>query len=234
MFSTGVNNKGVRDLASAREFLARGRRKDRRPLPGKATFLIETSEGAAVQYHATNIVEWSSEGVRVRFGGWHTPSTRAKIGLFTGFSVASAGKGYSSIGGVKVRDTALVRPDGSVESDYDAEQERAYKARRAVIKRFAERYADALFKGDVPPPSGGDCWCCSMFFDASGGDHIDSHIEEGYFVPSLLVAAAKSEPYLSRIVLPQVWREWPPTRDLSHNRRHIVKALRATIEAKCL
>jgi hypothetical protein len=240
MFSSGVNNAGVCSLDTAREYLARGRDKSRRPLPGKATSLVAVEGGIAVRYHETDVVTYREDGtVEIRFGGWQTPTTRQKIGAFARARVWSAGKGYSEINGVKVRESATLRPDGTVEGDHDPAQETREKKHRARIKAFAQNFADDFLAGNVPPPSGGDCWYCHLFGDAGGGDHLREHIEEGYHVPSLLARAAQKNNYLTRFVLPAFWASntTPEFKARTAGDRYakagIVKALRAEMEARC-
>ena len=50
----------------------------------------------------------------------------------------------------------------------------------------------ALVKGKVKQPGPGDCWYCLM--KLPGADHIESHINENYFVPSLLANACERFP----------------------------------------
>lgn len=63
--------------------------------------------------------------------------------------------------------------------------------------KFAKRFVDALYRGKVGLPGNGDCWYCLMHDiktgkPVGGKEHIESHIEENYFVPSLLVYALQS------------------------------------------
>lgn len=74
------------------------------------------------------------------------------------------------------------------------------------IAAFTKGYMAAFMAGDVPAPSGGDCWFCLMTVTNGNGagkglgeashdtDHILSHIEQKYYVPSLLNRAVKRFP----------------------------------------
>jgi hypothetical protein len=66
---------------------------------------------------------------------------------------------------------------------------------RKAVNKFASEYVAALKTGDVGAPSGGDCFYCGMKVVGTGqalgdvqrdGSHLRSHIEERYFVPSLV------------------------------------------------
>lgn len=86
---------------------------------------------------------------------------------------------------------------------------------RKKIKGYCAKFMDALEGGKVPAPSGGDCWYCCMVRSDTGKplgervdtlhpdgtitqerntDHLTSHMQESYYVPSLLVNALKAGP----------------------------------------
>lgn len=61
------------------------------------------------------------------------------------------------------------------------------------IRGYVQGYMNQLVKG-MPMPSGADCWyCCGVAPDH--GDHLESHIEERYYVPSLAVNALRERGY---------------------------------------
>lgn len=71
----------VHNFEEAEAWLAGGRDKDERPLPGKATRLVRVDDDhIAVRYHYTNIVTYGRWGdVKIDTGGWNTITTRCKI-----------------------------------------------------------------------------------------------------------------------------------------------------------
>ncbi len=67
------------------------------------------------------------------------------------------------------------------------------------IKKYIEGYIKALFDEKIEKPSNGDCWGCLMKDVTTGKtvmgtDHILSHFEEKYYVPSLLMNAIELFP----------------------------------------
>src|SRR5690606_1835645 len=69
------------------------------------------------------------------------------------------------------------------------------------IKKYAEAYIDKLYNGEIPEPSNGDCWGCLMRakgekggYGPFGVDHLQAHIEESYYVPSLIVRVVETIP----------------------------------------
>ncbi len=73
------------------------------------------------------------------------------------------------------------------------------------IDAYTKAFVETLVNGGVPAPGGGDCWMCCFATeeDKSLGDllnspHILEHIEEKYFVPSLLARALVEFPVSQR------------------------------------
>ena len=71
------------------------------------------------------------------------------------------------------------------------------------VARYAANFAKAFVQGKIEPPGAGDCWYCSMrvqdeqdgtLGERANSGHIQSHIEEKYYVPSLLVRAVEVFP----------------------------------------
>jgi len=74
---------------------------------------------------------------------------------------------------------------------HEAEVKRVKKS----IDKYIGEYIAQLSQG-MPMPNGGDCWYCLMkndkgvvMGDFSGSDHLTSHMDEHYYVPSLAVNA---------------------------------------------
>jgi hypothetical protein len=93
--------------------------------------------------------------------------------------------------------------------------EREVKRVKKAIDTYVNGFIAALKDGTLPMPSSGDCWYCAMrtesgqtMGDASqtlhsdgsvstevNTDHLWSHIEESYYVPSLAVNALRERGY---------------------------------------
>ena len=117
-------------------------------------------------------------------------------------------------------DGIRINPDGTIANPRPVDEETKERIERENLKRRMERYIDrfieAMRNGKVEVPSGGDCWYCLMFDKpevserlhyghkvgtAKGApvtgnvDHLLSHIDEDYFVPSMLVNAYTEKGY---------------------------------------
>lgn len=74
---------------------------------------------------------------------------------------------------------------------------RKIQARTRQIKKYVSGYVKAFLAGKVESPSAGDCWYCMMHTESGESlgdsfndiDHFESHFEESYYVPSLLMNA---------------------------------------------
>jgi hypothetical protein len=93
-------------------------------------------------------------------------------------------------------DGITIRPDGTVTGE--GEDPAAQVKLRKRARTFAADYVDALYAGEISEPGPGDCFGC--YFRAQGTDgnprgpfggpdHMLSHLEERYFVPSLVLRA---------------------------------------------
>ena len=76
------------------------------------------------------------------------------------------------------------------------------KKKMALVKRakkYCADYMTALMARKIPAPGAGDCFGCLMKAEdgstpMGGPDHIKNHMEQKYFVPSLVVRACERFP----------------------------------------
>jgi hypothetical protein len=198
-----TNPTDVKDYKSAEVYLQRGRSKDYRPLQWK-TILRRTEDGSiAVKYHDTDVVIYHEDGsITLNSGGWKTQTTKRRMNDYTediGGDVY-ADKGVWYIGefwgrfgkGHVYQDGMTINPDGTVDYHGDAPNEKELIKLRKSIAKYAKDFAENL--PGIGLPDSGDCWFCYMQFDGeetSDTSHLLSHIEEGYYVPSLAFRAIK-------------------------------------------
>lgn len=115
------------------------------------------------------------------------------------------------------------------------------------IRKYAWDFAEALVDGKVPKPSSGDCFGCGLTVvgsgesmgDVMGGEHCTiSHIEESYFVPSLLMLAVNEVP-VSDFARHLIGCAWSGTEFFADNlvplmKRQIRRSLRNYIKKRIL
>lgn len=129
--------------------------------------------------------------------GWHVWNEQNEMYLGRGWWGSEDRKTYHWHDGITIYGNH-VNCDGKV---YDKERKKLANKHNRSLKKYAKDFIKALTKGDVPAPSGGDCWPCCMVGkdDVSWGEmgkdnHIYYHIVEKYYVPSLLMRAIKLHP----------------------------------------
>lgn len=69
--------------------------------------------------------------------------------------------------------------------------------RSKLVKEFATEYMSRLADGRMEAPSGGDCWFCVLrevdtsrpMGDLNQSNHMISHLEDKYYVPSIIMNA---------------------------------------------
>ena len=173
-----------------------GRNAQRRKL-GNNTYAERRDNAIAVRLHNTDVVTYHKGGaITFNHGGWPTVTTKARMNEFSPARIS------------QVRGVWFISMPGSAEVVYingmthdpkhgwsmvgDDPSAAAKLVKR--ISKYARDYMAAFDAGNVSKPSAGDCWGCSMRDTTTGkpimgSDHILSHLDEDYFVPSLLVNA---------------------------------------------
>lgn len=106
----------------------------------------------------------------------------------------------------------LVGDRYEIDMETAGEDPRQTQKLRRRIKAYAAGYVAALRAGNVPAPSGGDCFGCQFKTQDGkapfGSDHILLHLEEKYYVPSLIVRAAETMPcsQVMKWTIAESWR----------------------------
>lgn len=197
-------------------FLSGGRSKSDRPIANN-TRVVRRGDDIAVRLHATDVVTFGQDGaITLDSGGWRTMTTKDRMNacLPIGWSIGSdRGRwsvyrhgGYPDYHYTKVcrYSDGITLRDGEWSGDPvdEVAEAKVQKAMEAYIRR----YVRALGKG-IPMPSGGDCWACCLYVTegpdtgkAAGdvgfaADHLLSHLEDDYHVPSLLINAFRERGY---------------------------------------
>lgn len=192
--------------------------KEDRPAPSKmgsprATRIIRLNDNKiGLRYHNTDVVVYEPDWMSLYSGGWFTVTTKARINAALPNNVTlwqEKGVWYLSFrdkgevgwsGGTQCvfEEGLQISYEGTLLSEAelfskDTLKEMRQKTRR--IKKYVNAFMDALEAGQIEKPSGGDCWACLALLNNPdeesplGHSHLDLHIEESYFVPSLLYAA---------------------------------------------
>lgn len=172
---------------------------------GNNTYLQRRGDGSiALKLHATDVLTFHADGRTVyQSGGYLTVTTKARMNEYGPLRLCTE-RGvwyvYPSPGNWDTRlvyaDGLTVNGDGSISGQGTALDERGDKR---AIKKYVAAYMAAFEAGEVPAPSWGDCWYCSIreintgkpLGEVWGGqrDHIRGHFTKPYYVPSILARA---------------------------------------------
>ena len=148
-----------------------------------------------IRLHNTDIITFQKDGKTIlNSGGWMTPTTKDRLNKYSGYRIHQE-KGLWYIGNIVFKDGIQLSKitSGEIESIGAGSENKLLKQRKQVKKYVAE-FVSRLIDGKIKKPSSGDCWICLMKDDKGNQvftdhDHIQSHIKERYFVPSLLINA---------------------------------------------
>jgi hypothetical protein len=199
------------------------------------TQLIVRDDGAyGVQLHATQVAIHYADRVVLDSGGWQTVTTKDRMNKFTEARLWSErGVWFVSWRGqtVPYADGMTLHNDRRIDGA-GTDPQATVKLRKAVNK-YAKEYAEAFVRGEVPQPSGGDCWACCMVTaegkaPMGGPDHIHSHLSDRYFVPSILNRQREHFAPFVAGVIGSIWRhEAVPESLVDLARERIQKAVRS-------
>lgn len=185
--------------------LLQGRNSKSRKLANN-TYLLRGDGVFTIRLHATDIVTIHKNGTyTLNSGGWITLTTKSRLNEHAPVSISQRGGVWYMADGSLFYDGMTVGADGlDITGSKDpADYEQKLKALKKQARKYAKDFVAALQAGKIGMPSAGDCWFCSMRTQdgASLGDstgdrnHIYMHMQESYFVPSLLVNAGRAAGY---------------------------------------
>lgn len=178
---------------------------------------ILEEDKVVILYHGSPVVIFKPESSSFSSCGWKTITTKERINWFLpeGFSCwqeksvwyisdRNAGKRYGFADGI------TITHDGQVFKYAPESESETIKRQIKQIKAYINGYVQALLNGEIDQPSGGDCWLC-LGNIPSDNLHIESHIEESYFVPSMVKNAHEFKP-ISGFAQDAIARIWQGTR----------------------
>lgn len=151
------------------------------------TYLEARADCYAVRLHATDVIEFHADGrIILNSGGWKTSTTKDRMNKFAPVRISQA-RGLWTVNyagqSYPYADGMTLHPDGSVSGAGD--DPKAELKLMKSIAAFAKGYMGEFDSGNIPAPGNGDCWICLMGMP-DNGSHFLSHIEEKYYVPSIL------------------------------------------------
>ncbi len=203
-----------------------------------------------IRLHFTDIIKIYSDGkIILNSGGWKNAKTKNRINEYAPeveiiqknhiwYVIAKSIKGSTSVevpfyNGIfyYLQDAA-----GTI-SDIGVAYLDKWREIHKRIDKYAKKFAEEWKNGHIGPPDTGDCWFCSMITEdnvplgEAQGDtsHLESHMEEDYFVPSLLCRAIEKEdgaPIVKDAIARQMYGYELPANIIENEAKRIKDCLR--------
>lgn len=192
----------ITDYNSARELAQTRKRK----LANNTYLTIRDDGSYGVKLHNTEVVIHYPDRVVLNSGGWKTVTTKDRINTFSPYHIWQEKRVWLVEIEAQIYEFAdgmTIYSNGEVEGAHPVNDTKAaFKESDRLcrqVRNYTKAFIEALDAGKVPPPSAGDCWGCLMVADdgsspLGGPDHMRSHLEEKYFVPSLVQRAIDRYP----------------------------------------
>lgn len=183
------------------EYLQAGRNPSKgRPLERNTRIELVRPGVIGVRFWNTIILTVDKKNTYTLFnGGYFTKTTKDRLNSYSPLRVTQE-KGVWYVGesvffdGLKIRGKKILNP-----KKHDKKKQKNKNALDRKIKNYAKAFRESIEKNGLSMPSGGDCWGCCMKDQhgktAFGTDHLIQHLEENYFVPSLVANAIQSAGY---------------------------------------
>ena len=184
----------------------------KRKLGNNTYLVIRDDDGYGIRLHDTEVVIHYKDRIVLDSGGYKTLTTKARMNEYTPFNVIQKQKVWY-VNGIPFEDGITLYNNGTIKGQGKDPKETIKLTKR--VKQYSKDYAKEFIKGNVPAPSNGDCWGCLFHKDGKptigGKEHILSHLDDKYYVPSMLYNMFDSG-YLSlyaKGVISEIWNDKP-------------------------
>ena len=185
------------------------------------TWLHDRGEYFAIRHFETDVIRIYPRKTVYDCDGWKSKTTKGRLNDYgPGRIYAEKGVWLASYGEKTVvyRDGITFHCNGCLTGGEDVATGKAEKALRRKIRKYSKAFVDALHNGEVGKPSEMDCFDCGMLDRGKspnpGDSHLLSHIEESYFVPSLVVNAITAFP-ISEVGKATLYYTWNSSKSLN-------------------
>ena len=221
---------------SIHEYILKGRSKIDRKIANNTTARIEKDK-IIIKYHSSDIAELTESTVKLYSDGYKTYTTKERLNWYSPkpFSIFQ-NKGIWYVWNYENKSEYLfedgitfIKSDGKWELNQNTcgslLAANRIKSLRKKINEYSNQYVKKLVDGKLPSPGAGDCWYCSFQTDENESmgesfentNHFESHFDEKYYVPSLLMNAIRFSPVssFSNSMIYELWfNPNPENRDL--------------------
>ncbi|MCP3681272.1 MAG: hypothetical protein GY861_01150 [bacterium] len=166
-------------------------------------FYFPENDCYAIRLHKTDIVKiYSNDSYELNTGNWYTVTTKARMNAYIPINIYTHKRtwfigNYNHKTDLKYFDGMILDSTGKLlnPEKAPADNSRQKKVLDKSIKKYIDGFCNDIEKNGIEYPNSGDCWLCSLFKDTNDIEHIFSHFNENYYVPSLLFNAIKLAGY---------------------------------------
>ena len=145
--------------------------------------------------HETVIVSKKDGRYTLNSGGWRTLTTKDRINKFSPARIYQENGIWYMRGGSAFYDGIVIDEQGNVVS----EERKDPVVEVNKMKRRISKFISLITKDNLPVPSAGDCWNCSLYTEdgvpmgetSEDYSHLLNHVDEKYVHGSLLVNAMR-------------------------------------------
>ena len=182
---------------------------------GNNTYLVVRGDGGyGIRLHDTEVVIHYEDRIVLDSGGYKTVTTKSRMNDYSPHMIYQKNHVWYVNDEIPFEDDITLYNNGTIKGEGVNPKETIKLAKR--VRQYSKDYAKEFIKGNIPKPSNGDCWGCLFHKDDKptiAKDHILSHLEDKYYVPSMLHNMFDSG-YLSQYALSiicEVWNDKPIT-----------------------
>jgi hypothetical protein len=229
MANTRVNT----DYKSLKSWLSNGRGSSKMIANNTIATLI--NDKIEIALHGTVICTIESDKIMLSSGGWKTLTTKERINSFLPYPFrVYQEKNTWYLWDYKTKNKYLFEDgieinlnDNTISGEGKLSDKQETDKLRKQIKKYVKSYITELFNGNVSAPDSGDCWYCLMITDTDeplgeaikDKSHIISHLDENYYVPSLLRNAINNYPVsqVAKWILSYLWYKTDSNIDYLHD-----------------
>ena len=158
----------------------------KRKLGNNTYLVIRDDNGYGIRLHDTEVVIHYEDKIVLDSGGYKTVTTKSRMNEYTPYNVFQKQKVWY-VDGIPFKDGITLHNNGMIEGQGKDPKETIKLTKR--VKQYSKDYAKEFMKGNIPKPSNGDCWGCLFHKEGKptiARDHILSHLDDKYYVPSML------------------------------------------------
>ena len=184
----------------------------KRKLANNTYLVIRDDDGLGIRLHDTEVVIHYKDRIVLNSGGYKTLTTKSRMNDYSTHTIYQKNHVWYVDNEIPFEDGITLYNNGTIKGQGKDPKETIKLTKR--VKQYSKDYAKEFMKGNVPAPSNGDCWGCLFHKDGKptiAKDHIFSHLEDKYYVPSMLYNMFDSG-YLSQYakgVICEVWNGKP-------------------------